>query len=574
MKLSNNEIAELFTRLADLLEIDGANPFRVRAYRNASRTIKSLARNLSDMVSEAFNLTDLQGIGKEIAAKIQEIVSTGKLAKLAELEKRFPDGIHQVLKLPGLGPKKVKVLYRELGIGNLDELQKAAEEGRIRELSGFGKKSEDRILAEIHQRGQGKERYAWITAEQIARPLIAYLEEDSSTEEIAAAGSFRRRRETVGDLDILISCNKPDRIMKRFLAYEGVDRVLASGGTRSSVLLRSGFQVDLRVVLQSSFGAALHYFTGSQAHNVHIRRLGLQQGYKINEYGVFEGENQLGGRSEAEIFKLLGMPFIEPELREDRGEIAAALENRLPTLIEINDIMGDLHVHTDDTDGRSSLEEMVSAAREKGYRYLAVTNHSQHLRIARGLDPAGVRKLLDKIDQLKDTYPDFAIFKSMEVDILKDGSLDLPDDVLQDLDFTIGSVHSDFRLSREAQTERIMRAMDNRFFTILGHPTGRLINQRAAYAVDLERIIEAAAERGCYLELNAHPDRLDLDDIHCKMAKELGVQIAISTDAHDTGNLDYMRLGIAQARRGWLEKRDVLNTRDTEELRKLLNKRR
>lgn len=574
MKLSNNEIAELFTRLADLLEIDGANPFRVRAYRNASRTIKSLARNLSDLVDEAFNLRDLQGIGKEIATKIQEIVSTGRLAKLAELEKRFPDGIHHVLKLPGLGPKKVKVLYRELGIGNLDELQKAAEQGKIRELSGFGKKSEDRILAEIHQRGQGKERYAWTSAEQIARPLITYLKEDSATEDIAAAGSFRRRRETVGDLDILISCSKSDRIMKRFLAYDGVDRVLASGGTRSSVLLRSGFQVDLRVVPQSSFGAALHYFTGSQAHNIRIRRLGLQQGYKINEYGVFEGENQVGGRSEAEIFNLLGMPFIEPELREDRGEIAAALEDRLPVLIELNDIRGDLHAHTDDTDGRSSLEEMVSAAREKGYRYLAITNHSQHLRIARGLDPVGVKKLLDKIDQLNDRYPDFAIFKSMEVDILKDGSLDLPDDVLQDLDFTIGSVHSDFRISREAQTERIIRAMDNRYFTILGHPTGRLINQRAAYEVDLERIIEAAAEKGCYLELNAHPDRLDLDDIHCKMAKELGVRIAISTDAHDTGNLEYMRLGIAQARRGWLEKEDVLNTLNTGELRKLLNKRR
>jgi len=574
MKLTNNDIAEFFTRLADLLEIEGANPFRVRAYRNAARTISSLARNLSELVEEAFDLKALPGIGKEIAAKINEIVADGRLSKLEELEKRFPTGIYQVLKLPGLGPKKVKVLYAELGIGNLDDLNKAAESGEIRKLAGFGKKSEERIRAEVKQRRQGKERYPWVVAEQIARPLIDYLNNDGAVPNIATAGSFRRKRETVGDLDILVSCATPRRIMERFTKYDGVDRVLASGETRSSVLLRSGFQVDLRVVPQDSFGAALHYFTGSQAHNIAVRRLGLQKGFKVNEYGLFKGEKKIAGDSEDGIFKFLGMDYIEPELREDRGEVSAARDKRLPALVKQTDMRGDLHAHTDDTDGRSSLDDMVAAARAEGYRYLAITNHSQHLRIARGLDPAGVRRLLEKIDQLNANLPDFVILKSMEVDILKDGSLDLPDEVLRELDFTVGSVHSNFRLSQEDQTERIIRAMDNRYFTILGHPTGRLINQRAAYAVDLERIIRAAADRGCYLELNAHPDRLDLDDIHCKMAKDLGVRVAISTDAHSTDNLRYMRLGIAQARRGWLEKDDVLNTRSTKELLKLLQIRR
>ena len=574
MKLTNADIAALFTRLADLLEIDDANPFRIRAYRNAARTIEGISVSLAESPGSVSDWTRLPGIGKEIAAKIDEIVSTGKLKKLQETQKRFPPDIHQLLKLPGLGPKKVRTLYKELGVGDLEGLKQAAGSQKIRQLPGFGKKSEERILEEIEQRGQGKERTAWIVAEQIAEPLLDYLSRIGRIDAIAAAGSFRRKKETVGDLDILASCRQPEAIMDHFTAYDGVERVLAVGKKRSSVLLRSGFQVDLRVVPSDSFGAALHYFTGSQAHNIAIRKMAQQNGYKVNEYGVFKDDQKVAGQSEAEIFDLLGLQYIEPELREDSGEIAAARENRLPRLIEPDDIQGDLHAHTDHTDGRNSLAEMVAAARQKGYRYLAITNHSQHLRIARGMDPPAVRRLIEEIERLNDGLKDFRVFKAMEVDILRDGSLDLPDEILKELDFVIGSVHSDFRLSRQDQTERIIRAMDNIHLTILGHPSGRLINQRPPYAVDLEQIIEAAAQRGCYMELNAHPDRLDLDDVHCRTAKTLGVRIAISTDAHSTANLDYMRLGIGQARRGWLEAEDVLNTRSTEELLHLLQQRR
>jgi DNA polymerase (family 10) len=388
-----------------------------------------------------------------------------------------------------------------------------------------------------------------------------------TVKQIDMAGSFRRRRETVGDLDILVSCDSPAQIMTLFISHEDVQRVIARGDTKSSVILRGGMQVDLRVIEPESYGAALHYFTGSQLHNIALRRLARQMGLKINEYGVFNEEQRIAGQTEADVFAALKLPYIQPELREDRGEIQAACQNRLPELITLDDIRGDLHCHTDDTDGHHSVEEFARAAAQKGYEYIGITNHSRHLRIARGLDPEGVKGLIKKIDRLNQKLDDIVIFKSMEVDILKDGRLDLPDSILEELDFTICSVHSDFRLPRQTQTERLIRAMDNPYFTILGHPSGRLINQRAAYAVDLQRLIAAAAERGCFMELNANPDRLDLDDVHCKFAKEAGVQVAISTDAHWMDHLGYMRLGVNQARRGWLEAKDVLNTRGVEELK-------
>lgn len=572
MPIRNAEIAEFFNKVADLLEIDGANPFRVRAYRTAARTISSLGRDVVELIAAQEDLTRLTGIGKELATKIKEIVATGRLSKLEELEKRIPAELHQVLKLPGLGPKKVKVLYDQLSIHSLSDLEKAASKGRIRNLAGFGKKSEERILEEIEQRGQGKERIQWVVAEKVAASFIEYLKAQPTVRQIDMAGSFRRRQETVGDLDILVSCDSPAQIVALFIRHEDVQRVIAQGETKSSVILRGGLQVDLRVIDPESYGAALHYFTGSQLHNIALRRLARQMGLKINEYGVFKKDQRIAGVSEKDVFAALNLPYIAPELREDRGEIQAASQNRLPELVTLEDIRGDLHCHTDDTDGHHSVEEFARAAAQKGYEYIGITNHSRHLHIARGLDPEGVKSLIKKIDRIKQKLDDIVILKSMEVDILKDGTLDLPDSILKELDFTICSVHSDFRLPRQTQTERLMRAMDNPYFTILGHPTGRLINQRAAYAVDLARLIAAAAERGCFMELNANPDRLDLDDVHCKIAKEAGVLVAISTDAHWMDHLNYLRLGMGQARRGWLEAKDVLNARGVEELKQIFKR--
>jgi DNA polymerase (family 10) len=570
--IQNGEIAEYFTKVADFLEIEGANPFRVRAYRNAARTITGLANSITELIAAESDLTQLSGIGKELSEKIREIVRTGRLAKLEELENRLPPGLHHVLKIPGLGPRKVKALYHALKIKGLEDLKKAAQEGRVRTIEGFGQKTEEKILKDIQRLIQSEKRTSWFTAEAIARPLTDYLQQDHRLADITTAGSFRRRKETVGDLDILISCRNASAVMNSFTAYEGVESVISKGDTRSSIVLRSGLQVDLRVVPQESYGAALHYFTGSQAHNIAIRRIGRQKGLKINEYGVFSGSRRMGGRTEEEVYASLDLPYIEPELREDCGEIQAAREGRLPHLVALTDIRGDLHCHTTDSDGRNSLEEMAKAAAARGYAYLAITNHTQHLKIARGLSPAAVKQLIAAIDRLNARSQRGVVLKSMEVDILRDGKLDLPDQILSELDFTVCSIHSDFQLDRDRQTERILRAMDNPHFNILGHPTGRLLDQRPAYAVDLERVITAAAERGCFLELNAHPDRLDLDDVHCRLAKETGVKVAISTDAHSVDHLDYMRLGVAQARRGWLEPSDVLNTHTLSQLQKLFRR--
>ncbi|HHP7235754.1 MAG TPA: DNA polymerase/3'-5' exonuclease PolX [Desulfobacterales bacterium] len=572
MRIRNDEIAQKFDRLADFLEIEGANPFRVRAYRNAARTISGLARSVSELIEEGTQLTALPGIGKELAEKIQEVARTGNLAKLTEIEQRIPPGLHQVLSIPGLGPKKVKILYERLHVTNIEELRSAVEKKRIRELPGFGAKSEERILEELEHMARSAKRFAWIAAESIARDLTGHLKASGLIEQITVAGSFRRRKETVGDLDILVTCNDPAAVMNHFRGYEAVVQVISSGETRSSVVLHSGIQVDLRVVPAGSYGAALHYFTGSQAHNIAVRHLGRRKGLKINEYGVFRGEKRIAGATEEEVFAQVDLPYIEPELREDRGEIQAAREQRLPQLVTVDDIRGDLHCHTDDSDGRNTLEEMAAAAEARGYEYIAVTNHSQSLKIAGGLSPKAVRKLINRIDALNAKQNRLVVLKSMEIDILRDGRLDMPDDLLAELDFVICSVHTDFRLPRDQQTERILRAMDNPYFTILGHPSGRLINRRKAYDVDLVRIIETAAQRGCHLELNAHPDRLDLDDIHCRHAKEAGVKAAISTDAHGIDHFDHMRLGVAQARRGWLEAADVLNTRSLADLRQLLKR--
>ena len=572
MPVHNAEIAELFNRLADLLEVEDANPFRIRAYRNAARTVSGLTRNISDLVSSGENLAELPDIGKALAEKIETIVKTGKLPQLEKVEARTPPALSKLMKIEGIGPKRVKALYKQLKIDSLEDLERAARSGKIRALDGFGKKTEEMILHRSERFSHVEERMKLSMAEDIVAPLVAYLKESKEVKEITVAGSFRRRKETVGDLDILVTARKDSSVMDRFVDYDEVDEVVSQGSTRSTVILRSGLHVDLRVVPQVSYGAALCYFTGSKAHNIAVRKMGVKKGYKINEYGVFRGDKRVAGKTEQDVFDRVGLPYIEPELREDRGEIKAGKQGELPELIALDDIRGDLHCHTKATDGHNSLKQMAEAAKARGYEYLAITDHSQHVAIAHGLNKKRLLEEIKEIDKLNAKLDSIVILKSIEVDILEDGSLDLPNDVLKELDLTVCAIHYKFNLPREKQTERIIRAMDNPYFNIFAHPTGRLINQREAYDVDLEAIMTAAKKRGCFLEVNAQPDRLDLTDINCQLAKEIGLKVAISTDAHSIGNLDYMRFGISQARRGWLEADDVLNTHKLEHLKELLNR--
>jgi DNA polymerase (family 10) len=572
MPIHNNDVAEIFNKVADLLDIEGANQFRVRAYRNAARVVSGLPHSISEMVKGEQDLSTLPGIGKDLSEKIKEIVETGSLEKLKELEGRTSPGLSKLMKVEGLGPKRVKVLHEKLGITNVKELKEAADQGRIKGLDGFGEKTEQAILKELETTDIEKERVKLVEAEQNAKTLVNYLEEQKGVRDVVVAGSYRRRKETVGDLDILIAATKGSEIMEHFVDFEDVTEVVSKGKTRSTVVLRSGLHVDLRVVPQVSYGAALHYFTGSKDHNIAVRKLAVKRKLKINEYGVFKGEKRVAGKTEEEVYRKVGLPYIEPELRENRGEIEAAQESGLPALISLEDIRGDLHVHTKETDGHHSLEEIAAAAKDHGYEYLAISDHSKRVTMAHGLDSKRLSNQIEEIDRLNGKLKGATLLKSIEVDILKDGSLDLPDDILKELDLTICAVHYDTKLSRDKQTERIIRAMDNPYFTILAHPTGRLINERAPYDIDLERIMEAARERGCYLEVNAHPDRLDLADKNCKMAREMGVKLAISTDAHRITDLDYMRFGVNQGRRGWLEPEDVMNTRSLKELKRLLSR--
>lgn len=570
--MHNTEIAHLFERFAVLLDIDGANPFRVRAYRNAARTIESLSQSLESMIADGADLTELPGIGEDLAQKIADIVATGRFHDLDAIEKRVPGALADLTELPGLGPKRVRSLFKDLGIASLPELSRAAKAGKLQTLPGFGPKIEQAVLQAVDRHISTEKRLMLSTAEDIAAPLIAYLKAMPGVSSAVVAGSFRRRRETVGDLDLLVTCRRGTPVMERFAAYKEVADVLAKGTTRSTVKLRSGLQVDLRVVPEVSHGAALVYFTGSKAHNVAIRMLGVRKGLKINEYGVFKGKQRIAGNTEKEVYAEIELPFIAPELREDRGEVEAAKAGRLPKLIELDDIRGDLHSHTKATDGHYTIEEMARGAEARGYAYLAISDHTKHVTIAHGLDARALGKQVAEIDRINAKLKSIRILKSAEVDILADGTLDLPDSILQELDFVVAALHYKFNLDARAQTERLIRAMDNPYVNILAHPTGRLIGEREPCALDMERLMKAALERGCFLEVNAQPERLDLNDIHCRMAKEIGLKVAISTDAHSVDSLDLMRFGIDQARRGWLEADDVINTRSWRDLKRLFQR--
>jgi DNA polymerase (family 10) len=572
MSVHNTEIAEMFNRLAELLEITGANPFRIRAYRKAAQTIESLPHSLASMLAEGTDLSELPGIGKDLAGKIQECIETGHLTLLDQVSSQLPGQLAELAKIPGLGPKRVKMLYDTLGIQDLKGLAKAARTGKIRQLHGFGAKTEESILAETDRHSSGEKRIKLNTAEQFAEPIIDFLKGINGVKEAIVAGSYRRRKETIGDLDILVASANGTSIMNRFVAYEEVKKIVSKGTTRATVILHSGLQVDLRVVPEKSYGAALQYFTGSKAHNITVRTLAIKKGLKMNEYGVFRGETFIAGRNEEEVYAQIGLPYIAPELRENRGEVEAGLHHALPHLITLKDIRGDLHSHSKATDGHFSIEEMAQSAQDKGYDYLAICDHSQRVTIAHGLNVKRLAAQIEEIDRLNQQFKHFTILKGVEVDILEDGALDFPNSILGQLDLTVCAVHYKFNLSRRKQTERIIRAMDNPYFNIFAHPTGRLLNEREPYDLDMEQIMAAALERGCFLEVNAQPVRLDLTDRHCKMAKDMGVKVVISTDAHRTTDLEFMRFGVGQAQRGWLEPTDIINTLPLNKLKRLFQR--
>jgi DNA polymerase (family 10) len=573
MTMKNGEIADVFDQVADLLEFQGENPFRLRAYRNAATTLRDLTESVAKIVQDPERkLTDLPGVGKDLADKITTLVTTGELPLLAELTAKTPPSVLILLRVPGLGPKKAAVLYKDLQIGTLDQLREACEAHRVRDLKGFGEKTEQKILDGLSLAATSEDRMYWAAADEYVQSMLSELRKCKAVEQVEAAGSFRRRRETIGDLDLLVASDKPDVVMDHFGKFESVTGVIARGDTKMSVRLSGGLQVDLRVVPAESFGAALQYFTGSKAHNVILRGRAKAKGLKINEYGVYRGEESIAGRTEKDVYAALGMPVFPPELREGRREFDWADEKQLPELVELEDLRGDLHMHTDATDGKATLEEMVAAARERGLEYIAITDHSKRVSMANGLDGVRLKRQWATIDKLNEGLRGFQILKGVEVDILEKGGLDLDDEVLEGADWIVASVHYGQNQPREQITKRIVDALKNPYVSAIAHPTGRIINRRKSYEVDLEIVFQVASDFGKLLELNANPARLDLDDVACAAAKSHKIPIVISSDAHSTVGLDVLRYGVNQARRAGLTKADVANTRPWKEMKKLIGK--
>ncbi len=569
--MTNPEIAAVFDQIADLLEFQGANPFRVRAYRNAARTIRDLPASAEEIVHDPNrSLTDIEGIGKDLAAKIATLAETGTLPMLEELLAEIPESVLAILRVPGLGPKRAAVLYHELGVENLDELREACRAQRVRKLKGFGAKTEEAILAGLEIAVQAQQRTYWAEAHQIAQSVVGHLRDCPAIEKMELAGSYRRGKDTVGDLDVLVVAGDVDQAMDRFGAYPGLRQVLLRGDTKMSIRLKTGMQVDLRVVPDESFGAALQYFTGSKDHNVVLRGKAKSLGLKVNEYGVFRGERQIAGATEEDVYAALNLPWFPPELREARREFEWAEAGNLPRLIELDDIRGDLHVHSSWTDGVATIEEMAQAAKQRGLKYIAVTDHSKRVAMAGGLDAAALRRQWKEIDKLNRRLKGFKVLKGIEVDILERGGLDLDDKVLAEADWAVASVHYGQNQPRERITRRVVEALENPYVHAIAHPTGRLLSQRSAYEIDLDAVLKAARDHGKMIELNAHPTRLDLDDVACAAAKNHGVPIVISTDAHSINGLEAMRYGVLQARRGGLTREDVANTRTWSQLKKML----
>ena len=562
----NARVAEVLYEIGEILTIRG-DRFRSRAFNVAAQRVTALTENIDEIRARG-ELQEIPGVGKSIAGLIEEVLDTGGSRQLEELRESLPRGVRELMELEGVGPKTAMRLQRELGIVSIDDLEAAAKAQRLRGLKGFGEKSEENLLRAIEEHRMMQGRFLLGAVLPVIDVLVSYMTESEASLEVEVAGSARRRRDTVGDIDLLVASNEAEDVVRRFVSMPPVIRILSEGATKSTVVLEKNLQVDLRVIPTEGYGAALQYFTGSKEHNVKLRTIAVKKGYKLNEYGLFdrETEEKVAGEDEEGIYRTLGLDWMEPELRENRGEIEAAMEGRLPDLVRLDEIKGDLHVHTTWSDGTATIEEMARAAMDRGLEYLAICDHSKSLGIARGLDEGRLREQMAEIDGLNEGLEGFTVLKGFECDIKADGSLDLPDSVLRDLDFLVASVHSGFRSDEREMTERVIRAVHNDHVSAIGHPTGRLIRKRQPYAIDIVEVFEAAASQGVMMEINAFPDRLDLDDVNCRTAMERGVMMSIGTDAHALNQLDFLSMGVSVARRGWLEAKDVANTRSLEEL--------
>ena len=573
---SNGRIAADLDEIADLLELQDANPFRVRAYRNAAKAVREHDRPLREMVAAGEDVRSVRGIGKDIATQVTARIDAGSTPQLEELRAELPSGLPSVTRVAGVGPKRARRLWQELGVDGLDRLEAAARDGRIAALSGFGAKSQEKILAGVEAARRFAARRRRVDVERALVPLLRWLREHSAVARLEVAGSLRRGRDTIGDVDLVVQSDDPDAVMERFRSYDEVENVLGSGREKTSVVLADGLQVDLRAVLGASFGAAMAYFTGSQAHNVRLRGRAQARGARLNEYGLWtEGRDErLAGATEEDIYEALGLAWVPPELREDRGEVEAAEDGTLPRLVRREDIRADLHTHSDWSDGRATLPEMQRAALDRGLSVLGVTDHSPALAMTGGLDRDKLLRQWAALDELADRSDagGLTVLRGMEVDILADGSLDMSDDLLARMDVVIVSVHARFEMTEAEQTERVVRALSHPYVNVLGHPTGRLLGRREGYAIDLDAVIAAAKAYGVALEINANPARLDLDDHWARKAARAGVPIAINTDAHAVQEFDLLPHGIMQARRAWLTPEHVVNTWPLERLRPFLTK--
>ncbi len=567
--MKNQEIVKIFNDIADILEIKGENPFRIRAYRRAAQNIEGLTKDVSEITKE--ELMEVPGIGKDLAGKIAEYIKTGMMRAYEDLKKEVPEGLSQLLSVPSLGPKTAKLLFEKLNVRDVETLERYAREHRLSSLPGIREKTEENILRGIEMLKRGKERQPLGRILPLANDILEHLKKRAPVKRLSIAGSIRRWKDTIKDIDILATSENPKEVMKTFVNLPHVREILMQGPTKSSVVIRDGVQVDLRVVEEDSFGAALAYFTGSKAHNIRLREMAVRLGLKINEYGIFreKDDKKLGGKEERDVYKILGLPYIPPELREDLGEIEAALSRRLPKLVELKDIRGDFHVHSRWSDGSHDFEELVEEARKRGYEYIAITDHSKGLSIARGLTAERLMEEKKKIDALNKKLKDFRLLSGIEVDVRSSGQLDLPDEVLKKLDVVVASIHSGFKQTRGQITKRLVSAMKNPFVSIIAHPTGRLIGERDSYDVDMEEFLKVAKETGKAIEINAYPLRLDLNDVYARMAKEKGIPLALGTDTHVINHFEYMSYGVSIARRGWLEKDDILNTLSYDSLRKV-----
>ena len=554
-------IIEILNEIALLLQLKGDNPFKIRAYENGARILEFLDEDLETLVQEK-RLGKIKGIGQALEQKIEELVTTGRLIFYEELKQEFPETLFDLFKVPGLGPKKVRVLYDELGITTLGELEYACLENRLLILPGFGEKTQQNILKGIEGLKHYQSNFLYSEARIVADEIVMGILNQPGVTQAHVGGSLRRHKEVVKDIDILAASQWPVSLMDWFADMEDVDTIIGKGETKTSIKLKNGMNVDLRVVSPEQYPYALQHFTGSKEHNTKMRHIAKNQGLKMNEYGLFQGEEEtlIPCKDEAEIYRYIGMDYIPPELREDRGEIEAAMEGNLPKLVEPEDIKGVLHVHTNYSDGRATLKEMADEALRLGYRYIGISDHSQSAYYANGLTPDDIQKQHIEIDELNKAYKgDIRILKGIESDILPDGSLDYPDEILSTFDFVIASVHSGFSMDKEAMTERILKALDNPYITILGHPTGRLLLSREGYPLDMDAVLERAAQKGVAIEINANPYRLDLDWRWCRRAKELGIKIAVCPDAHDLRSLGYITYGVGIARKGWLTAADIFN---------------